>query len=205
MTKIEHLAEAIHKNLIIKNLSLEVLDDRFPRGFWKDIIDYLPKGMDWGDGKVIANYYGKNKQNILNILKSDFQRVIVDYKPILSEKDPLTPSEYSEPSLHEELINRDDIVKLINEVLDKRLLDLKESVQIIQNKMEMPPESKTIKGGGRGRKETRDYVKITPTVDRILFNLFDGEAKKKKLSHGKLLDVILWHWYEKPKLSYEED
>ena len=204
MTRIEHLAEAIHKKLIIKNLSIEVLDDRLPRGFWKDIIEYLPKGM-WGDKQVIANYYGKNKQNILNILKSDFQRVRLDYKPIVSEKDPLTPSEYSEPSLHEELINRDDIVKLINEVLDKRLLDLKESVQIIQNKMETPPESKTVKGSGRGRKETRDYVKITPTVDRVLFNLFDANAKKLKISHGKLLDIVLWHWYEKPKLSYEEE
>jgi hypothetical protein len=202
MTRIEHLAEAIHKKLIIKNLSIEVLDDRLPRGFWKDIIEYLPKGM-WGDKQVIANYYGKNKQNIMNILKSDFKRVRLDYKPIVSEKDPLTPSEYSEPSLHEELINRDDIVKLINEVLDTRLLDLKESVLIIQNKLEMPPESITIKGGGRGRKETRDYVKITPTVDRVLFDLFDADAKKRKISQGKMLDIILWNWYEKPKLSYE--
>jgi hypothetical protein len=205
MTRIEHLAEAIHKKLSITNLSIEVLDDRLPRGFWKDVIEYLPKGMAWGDKQVIANYYGKNKQNILNILKSDFKRVRLDYKPIVSEKDPLPPSEHSEPSLHEELINRDEIIKLINEVMDKRLLDLKESVQIIQNKMETPPESQTIKGSGRGRKERRDYVKITPTMDRVLFNLFDTEAKKKKLSHGKLLDVILWHWYEKPKLSYEED
>ena len=205
MTKIEHLAEAIHKNLIIKHLSLEVLDDRFPRGFWKDVMEYLPKGMDWGDGKVIANYYGKNKQNILNILKSDFKRVRLDYKPIVSEKDPLPPSEHSEPSLHEELINRDDIVKLINEVLDKRISDLKESVLNNQNKMETPPESKTVKGGGRGRKEKRDYVKITPTVDRVLFDLFDSETKKLKISQGKLLDIILWNWYEKPKLSYEED
>jgi hypothetical protein len=204
MTRIEHLAEAIHKKLIIKNLSIEVLDDRLPRGFWKDIIEYLPKGM-WGDKQVIANYYGKNKQNILNILKSHFKRVIVDYKPIVSEKDRVTPSEYSEPSLHEELINRDDIVKLINEVLDKRISDIKESVLIIQNKMEMPPESITIKGSGRGRKEKRDYVKITPTVDRVLFDLFDSETKKLKISQGKLLDIILWNWYEKPKLSYEED
>jgi hypothetical protein len=204
MTRIEHLAEAIHKKLIIKNLSIEVLDDRLPRGFWKDIIEYLPKGM-WGDKQVIANYYGKNKQNILNILKSHFKRVIVDYKPIVSEKDHVTPSEYSEPSLHEELINRDDIVKLINEVLDKRISDIKESVLIIQNKMEMPPESITIKGSGRGRKEKRDYVKITPTVDRVLFDLFDSETKKLKISQGKLLDIILWNWYEKPKLSYEED
>ena len=205
MTKVEHLAEAIRKNLTMKKLSMEVFEDRLPRGFWNDIIEYLPKGMNWGDRQVLGNYYGKNKQKILNILKADSQMYAVASEPILSEKHTSTPSEHSEPSLHGELFTRDEIIKLMNEVLDERLSDLKESVQIIQNKMEMPPESKTIKGSGRGRKERRDYVKITPTMDRVLFNLFDAEAKKQKLSHGKLLDIILWHWYEKPKLSYEPE
>lgn len=111
----------------------------------------------------------------------------------------------SPTSLTGDVLTRDEIVQLINAVLDERLLDLKESVQIIHDKLDMPPATQTIKGSGRGRKETRDYVKITPTLDRALFNLFDAEAKQQKLSQGKLLDIILWHWYEKPKLSYEPE
>ncbi len=201
MTKLEYFTESIQQVMTSKDYSIMIFEQpSVPKDFWVDVRKNLPSGLNWP--KDLSRFFKDNKQNILNLLNSPSPTPMVN--------NMLTHSEEKVPLLmkHTEqnnIFTRDEIIKLINEVLDKRLLDLKESVQMIQNKMEMPPESKTIKGSGRGRKERRDYVKITPTMDRVLFNLFDAEAKKQKLSHGKLLDVILWHWYQKPKLSYEQE
>jgi hypothetical protein len=70
---------------------------------------------------------------------------------------------------------------------------------------DMPPEPETLRGMGRGRKESRDYHRLTTAIDKELFKLFSRECKQRKLSTGKLLDAILWNRYGKPKLSYMGD
>ena len=66
---------------------------------------------------------------------------------------------------------------------------------------ERPPEPKTVKGI-KGRREDRVYKRYTPGIDVKLVPLFEHEMKKKGLSCGKLLDIILWNRYGKPNLSY---
>ena len=67
-----------------------------------------------------------------------------------------------------------------------------------------PPEPQTLKGA-RGRKEDRQIKKISATIDEVLWGLFEVERKRRGLSTGRLLDIILWQWYGKPKLSYGEE
>ncbi len=69
---------------------------------------------------------------------------------------------------------------------------------------DMPPEPSTITGEGKGRKENRQYERITVTIDEKLADLFKQEMKARTLSAGKLMDVILWNRYSKPRLSYEK-
>ena len=66
---------------------------------------------------------------------------------------------------------------------------------------EKPPEPKTVKGI-KGRREDRVYKRYTAGIDVKLVSLFEHEMKKKGLSCGKLLDIILWNRYGKPNLSY---
>ena len=54
-----------------------------------------------------------------------------------------------------------------------------------------------------GRKENRVYGKLGVTLDAVLLNKLAAEAKREKVSIGKLLDLILWQRYGHPLLSYQ--
>jgi len=83
------------------------------------------------------------------------------------------------------------------------LMNLQNVQPVMPGEEEAPPESKTIKGQGKGRKEPRDYERVTLTLDKELARLFKQEQKRHGISAGKLFDRILWHRYGKPKLSYQ--
>lgn len=70
---------------------------------------------------------------------------------------------------------------------------------------EAPPKPVTIKGPGvKGRKETRQYERLTVGIDVVLAEKFKAEAEALNLSPGKLLDRILWNRYGMPRLSYQQ-
>ncbi len=56
-----------------------------------------------------------------------------------------------------------------------------------------------------GRKEDRSYRKITVTLDEVLAERLLSEAKKQRLSPGKILDQVLWERYGRPALSYQTE
>lgn len=66
----------------------------------------------------------------------------------------------------------------------------------------LPPEPTTIKGEGKGRKETREYERITSAIDVELVKLMKQEMREKGMSAGRLMDAILWNRYGRPTLSY---
>ena len=67
-----------------------------------------------------------------------------------------------------------------------------------------PPEPRTLKGA-RGRKEDRQMKTISATIDEVLWGALRGRKERRGLSTGRLLDIILWQWDGKPKLSYGEE
>jgi len=69
---------------------------------------------------------------------------------------------------------------------------------------DMPPEPQVIKGEGKGRRENRDYQKVSLTIDKILWAKFCQERDRRRVSSGRLMDAILWNRYGRPKLSYED-
>jgi hypothetical protein len=81
--------------------------------------------------------------------------------------------------------------------------EMKELVSVphvahVQNDMEVPPEPVTT-----GRRQNRVYGKLSATTDGVLMDLFAKEAKARRMSTSRLMDVILWQRYGKPVLSYE--
>lgn len=68
---------------------------------------------------------------------------------------------------------------------------------------DLPPEPVELTGTGRGgRRQVREYGKLSATVDNVLFELFRTECKERGLSAGRMLDAILWNHYNRPDLSY---
>ncbi|MBI4965514.1 MAG: hypothetical protein HY913_19710 [Desulfomonile tiedjei] len=68
---------------------------------------------------------------------------------------------------------------------------------------DVPPEPEVIKGEGKGRRENRDYVKVSVTVDKVLWEKFTKERNRMKVSSGRLMDIILWRAFGRPRLSYQ--
>jgi len=55
-----------------------------------------------------------------------------------------------------------------------------------------------------GRKQNREYERVTITVDKVLWRKFKAERARLNVSTGRLLDILLWRSLGKPRLSYEE-
>lgn len=69
-----------------------------------------------------------------------------------------------------------------------------------------PPEPQELENTGKGgRRQIREYQKLSATVDSVLFDRFRSECKDRKLSAGRMLDAILWNWYGRPELSYQRE
>jgi hypothetical protein len=69
---------------------------------------------------------------------------------------------------------------------------------------DFPPEPRTIVGAGKGRRETRKYERISLTIDSNLWKLVQTDMEKLRVSAGRMIDVLLWRVYGRPKLSFEE-
>ena len=81
---------------------------------------------------------------------------------------------------------------------------MRDERNIIADTEDVPPEPETLKKAGKGRKENRDYVKASVTIDRVLWDFLVDERDRRKVSTGRALDIILWRYYGKPKLSFEQ-
>lgn len=69
---------------------------------------------------------------------------------------------------------------------------------------DIPPEPATVRGV-KGRRQDRDYQKVTLTIDRALWELFEAERKGLSVSAARMMDTILWRYFGRPKLSFEKD
>jgi hypothetical protein len=94
-------------------------------------------------------------------------------------------------------------IRAIAKEVFSEMMNMQQDVTTSPDRDPVPPEPKTIKGKGKGRRETRKYDRVTCTIDKNLAKLFTSEARRNGISVGKLLDRILWNRYGRPVLSYE--
>jgi len=144
-----------------------------------------------------------------------------EHEPEMDYAELNQPGEYKEHDAHDDLLPEAgrQHINLIDNNLEQRMEEVARGVfHHMMNEMrnqhmmydesitltgteEIPPEPKTVKGI-KGRREDRAYKRYTAGIDVVLVPLFEQEMKKKGLSCGKLLDIILWNRYGKPNLSY---
>lgn len=73
-----------------------------------------------------------------------------------------------------------------------------------QTHFEEVPPMPVIDASSPSKKEyTVERERVTGTVDPILFELFHQERRSRGVTVSRMLDIILWQRYEKPKLSFE--
>ncbi len=97
------------------------------------------------------------------------------------------------------------IQALAREVFQEMLHNIPNGKNVIEDIQDMPPEPETLKQAGKGRRENREYEKISLTVDKVLWDLFSKERKQLNVSSGRLLDIILWRHFGRPTLSFEQN
>ena len=55
-----------------------------------------------------------------------------------------------------------------------------------------------------GQRYTINRQKLGGTVDSELYDLFRDECDRRGLAVSRLLDTVLWHYFGKPKLSFQQ-
>jgi hypothetical protein len=99
----------------------------------------------------------------------------------------------------------DDRIRTVaREVFQEMLHNMRNEMNIITDTEDTPPEPRVITGEGKGRRENRKYVKASVTVDEALWQRFTAERDRMRVSTGRLMDIILWRHFGKPKLSFEQ-
>ena len=106
-------------------------------------------------------------------------------------------SDHSEPSAHTLTENR------VREIFREMITNM-ERVPII-NRADLPPKPEKVQKLKGVPGENRKYQKVTVTIDKELWKRVEREKEVLGLSAGKTLDVILWRYFDKPKLSFETE
>jgi hypothetical protein len=102
-------------------------------------------------------------------------------------------------------IEIDERIKAVaRQVFQEMFYGMRDEMNAMADMQDVPPEPQVITGEGKGRRENRRYTKASVTVDKVLWNLFVTERDKLRVSTGRLMDIILWRHFGKPKLSYEK-
>jgi hypothetical protein len=182
--------------MILKNESM-------PSGYWPRIKEILPSEYSWP--KDLSRLFNENKQDILNILKADEQ--LISNRPT-----QLSPVQTEEPERYKQVkkpicsedIPIQTIEQIVEKIIDKRILELKEGLLSKQYGLELAPPRAFIKGK-RGKQENRKSKPIASSIDSELYKRFQADRKRYGVSESFMLDTILWLFYQKPKLSYELD
>ncbi|MGO9566350.1 MAG: hypothetical protein ACLP5H_02295 [Desulfomonilaceae bacterium] len=68
---------------------------------------------------------------------------------------------------------------------------------------EIPPLPKVDETSPSKKELTVERERITGTVDPVLFKRFQKERKARGVTFSRMLDIILWKYFDKPALSFE--
>jgi hypothetical protein len=181
-------------------------NESMPRGYFGQIREILPDEFSWPPRDTgLSKLFNENKQVILNILKADKQ-------PTSEEPTQISSVQTEEPERYEQVtkpicsgdIPIQTIEQIVEKIIDRRLLELKEGLLTKQYGLELAPARSFIKGK-RGKQENRKSRPIATSIDSELYKRFQADRKRYGVSESFMLDSIIWHFYQKPKLSYELD
>lgn len=193
------LAEVIKETLDCEGYKLEDIRENVPKNFWVKVFKGRTLAPYFNNRNMASNYFCRpsNKKAILSILEglyagNEGNVENVDNAPKLKARNAFA-SELNE--------------QRVREIVQEELSHIQDRGMSIHNDMNesfsLCPESPTIKGEGQGRRQEREYDRVSITVDKVLWRLFREEQQRLKIPAPRLLDSILWHRYGQPRLSFE--
>jgi len=69
------------------------------------------------------------------------------------------------------------------------------------HELEEPPLPTREKGG---RKHVVMREKLSGTADKTLMEMFEQERTRRGMTVSRMIDMVLWHYFGRPKLSFEQ-
>lgn len=85
----------------------------------------------------------------------------------------------------------------IRSIIEQVLAEKRPSASVPTEGLELTPEPV------RGKR--RSYTRTTITVDDKLWELVQEECRKLHILPPRLLDSLLWHYFQRPTLSYQDE
>ena len=140
-------------------------NDSMPKGYFGKIRAILPTEFNWPPKDTgLSKTFNDNKQVIIDILKADKQPISEEPTQIslVQTEEPERPEQVKKPICSEQI--ELDILRIVNEQLDMRILELKEGLLSKQYGLELAPARSFIKGK-RGKQENRKSKPIASSID----------------------------------------
>lgn len=217
------VADAIRCVLANRGLTIhQFAANPIPKNFWRDVYDALPDDHKLDINSQLRDRWTRknklgiqtNKIEILSILgytDNDHNEELSVYTsndhneetPVLLSEEPSLPTLPSFSTLPPQSITEEDVRRIVREELELRLHQDPSSNNTHNGHTELCPEADTVKGQGKGRRLNRDYERVSITIDKELWKEFRAEQKRLHTTAPRLMDTILWHYYNKPRLSFE--
>lgn len=166
------------------------------RPFYDLVFNEIPEDERPSRGKL-TSWYTTHRVEVNKLLSQ---------QAASNDQIPLLPDEFmdsSRPDLreilppHQQWVSRSEVIAIVNEILDKRLVGSEPVAVNSDRLLPMPPRTRV------GRKENRIHSPIGTSVDIRLKELFKQECKRLKMTQSELLDQILYTYFQGPKLSYD--
>ncbi len=90
-------------------------------------------------------------------------------------------------------------------VADAFSFELKQSLQDAQQPRDRPDELPEPPPAAplRGLKKLGTRVKIAGTIDKSLMDLIEAERKSRNVTLSAMIDLVAWHYFDKPLLSFQ--
>lgn len=206
--------DAVRRVLDKRGITVEELTRRAPRGFWEQVATELPEAERVGH-VVLSNWWTPAKGRISALLSqlSKPEQPEPQAEETAEEQTKSTPQPEPEniPAyLHQWLADMEaKLTTLVKHevraaMAEQTLIDTVANVDKV-NKSDMVDGVECPLPPKTGKKFEGHKRDIRARMDANLFELFDAEAKR---DHGgnlsRMLDVVVWSYFGKPKLSFEE-
>jgi hypothetical protein len=116
----------------------------------------------------------------------------------------VVPKTSDKPDISDTGLISGDLMALIEQMIEDKVNAMMEYQRYRIDQTAEPPLPKRTATSNKGKpKAPGDRVKIAGTVDSVLGTKFDKWRTEKGITLSRALDIALWHFLGKPKMSFE--